>query len=93
MNFIRPILLLVLATVALSAQNTNAALTGRYYFVHLLIGVNSGGDATGAQNLGGTITFDGAGAYSFQGKLGVDSGAPSAATGNGTVFGLVRGLR
>ena len=62
----------------------NASLNGKYYFVHLLALVNGvTGDAS-AQNLGGCITFDGNGGYTFDGELGTGSGAPASASGAGT---------
>ncbi|MEX2304364.1 MAG: IPT/TIG domain-containing protein [Bryobacterales bacterium] len=83
MRFIRPLLLLVVAAGLASAQLNNASLSGRYYFVHLLVTVSPAGEASSGSNLGGTITFDGAGGYSFQGRQGVDSGGPTAGAGNG----------
>lgn len=84
MRVLRPILLLALASALLSAQQLDdSTLQGRYYFVHLLVTVSPAGEAAGARNLGGTMTFDGAGGFTFQGRQGVDSAAPEAAAGNG----------
>jgi uncharacterized protein (TIGR03437 family) len=85
MRLLRVFLLLTLASGLLSAQQLdNSALTGGYHFVQLLVTVTPEGETAGGRNLGGTITFDGNGGYSFTGRLGVDSGAPTAAAGNGT---------
>jgi uncharacterized protein (TIGR03437 family) len=84
MRLIRPLFLLALASGLGSAQQLdNSSLSGRYYFVHLLMTVSPAGEASSGSNLGGTITFDGAGGYSFQGRQGVDSGGPTAGAGNG----------
>ena len=75
---------LALVPLLLAAQGLdNSSLTGDYYFVHLLAEVSPTGTVAGAQNLGGTITFDGAGAYTYAGRQGVDAGAPASAAGVG----------
>ena len=77
--------MLALASGLLSAQQLDdSALTGRYYFVHLLVTVSQEGAVVSGRNLGGTATFDGNGGFSFAGRQGADSGAPTAAAGNGT---------
>jgi uncharacterized protein (TIGR03437 family) len=81
-------LTLVLATLgfagAVSAQVlNNASLNGKYYVAHLLV-TASGGSATAAQNFSGSITFNGAGAFSFTGRLGSGNLSPAASSGNGT---------
>ena len=60
----------------------NSALSGKYYFVHILAQV-SGGTAS-ARNLGGSITFDSNGGFSFDGELGAGADAPQAASGSGS---------
>ena len=60
----------------------NSALSGKYYFVHILAQV-SGGTAS-ARNLGGSITFDSNGGFSFDGEFGAGAGAPQAANGSGS---------
>lgn len=85
MRLLRPLLLLMLASGLGSAQLLdNSALNGRYYFVHLLVTVSPAGEASSGRNMGGTITFDGGGGFSFQARQGIDSGGPAAAAGNGT---------
>jgi uncharacterized protein (TIGR03437 family) len=80
---------IVLAGVALAAGGAtaqtlgNGSLTGKYYFVHLLVTATNSA-ATDVRSLSGAITFDGNGGYTFTGKLGTGSGAPAAATGSGT---------
>lgn len=69
----------------LSAQTLDdSSLNGRYGFVHYSVEANGFGLAAGARNLGGVAVFDGAGSYTFQGQLGVDSGAATASAGGGT---------
>jgi uncharacterized protein (TIGR03437 family) len=84
MNILRAFFMLALVSGLASAQLNNASLNGRYYFVHLLVTVSQEGETTAGRNLGGTITFDGNGGFSFTGRQGADSGAPAAAAGNGT---------
>ena len=75
---------LALFPLVLAAQDLdNSSLTGDYYFVHLLAEVSPTGTVADAQNLGGTITFDGAGAYTYAGRQGVDADPPAAAAGVG----------
>lgn len=75
--------LLLFAGRALPQTLNNGSLNGKYYFAQLLV-TAAQGSATGAQNLSGSITFNGQGAYTYTGKLGRDNGAPGASSGNGT---------
>ena len=76
---------LALVPLLLTAQDLdNSSLSGDYYFVHLLAEITPAGTVSDATNLGGTITFDGAGAYTFAGKQGSGGDAVSAAAGVGT---------
>ena len=85
MKFSCRFLIASLLPVIASAQGfDNSSLTGRYYFVHLLAAVGDDGRATDARNLGGSITFDGDGGYTFQGRLGQGNGAPEGSEGAGT---------
>ena len=85
MKFSCRFLIAGLLPVLAAAQGfDNSSLTGRYHFVHLLASVGADGRAIGARNLGGSITFDGNGGYTFQGRLGQGDGAPEASEGAGT---------
>ena len=85
MKFSCRFLIASLLSVLASAQGfDNSSLAGRYHFVHLLASVGADGRATDARNLGGAITFDGNGGYTFQGRLGQGNGAPEASEGAGT---------
>ena len=85
MKFSCRFLIASLLPVLASAQGfDNSSLTGKYHFVHLLASVTAGGQATDARNLGGSITFDGNGGYTFQGRLGQGTGLPESSEGAGT---------
>ncbi len=75
--------ILLSGAVARAQLLNNASLTGKYYFVQLLVEVPVGQAAT-ARNAGGAITFDGSGSYTYSGKLGMGSGALAAVSGQGT---------
>ncbi|MDA1313099.1 MAG: IPT/TIG domain-containing protein [Acidobacteria bacterium] len=60
----------------------NGSLSGDYHFVQILINEN-GGISTNVRNLGGTVTFDGAGSFAFTGRLGEGAADPTASAGNG----------
>lgn len=82
--YLRAALALLLFAGTASPQTlNNASLTGKYYFAQLLV-TAAQGSATAAQNLSGSITFNGQGAYTYTGKLGQANGAPAASTGSGT---------
>ncbi|MBI1354720.1 MAG: hypothetical protein GC160_10260 [Acidobacteria bacterium] len=76
--------LCLLASIAGAQTLDQTVLNGRYGFVHLSTEVNASGSVSNARNLGGVITFNGAGTFSFQGTLAAGAGSGSAATGNGT---------
>ena len=78
------ILTCLLPAVGSAQIPDNASLNGKYYFVHLLALVSAATGEASAQNLGGCITFDGNGEYTFDGELGTGSGAPESVTGEGT---------
>ena len=85
MRFFYCFLIAALLPVAATSQGLdNSSLTGEYHFVHLLASVGADGRATDARNLGGSITFDGSGGYTFQGRLGQGNGVPEASEGAGT---------
>ncbi len=85
MTFRRYLLAFVLTAASVAAQPLNqTSLSGRYGFVHLLTNVSNTGQVQSARNLGGIITFDSTGSYTFQGELGNDSGAGSPITGSGS---------
>ena len=74
----------LLPVLAFAQGFDNSSLAGSYHFVHLLASVSAGGQTTDAHNLGGNITFDGSGGYTFQGRLGQGTGLPAASEGAGT---------
>ena len=84
---------LALVPLLLAAQDLdNSSLNGDYYFVQLLAEVSANGTVSDATNLGGTISFDGAGAYTFAGKEGSGGDTVSAAAGVGTYAVMSNGF-
>ena len=84
MKHLLPLFISALLPAVLSAQVLdNASLDGDYHFVYILIN-ESGGATTNVRNLGGTLSFDGAGGFTFTGQLGSGAGAPTADAGVGT---------
>lgn len=68
-----------------SAQTLgNQSLKGNYFFRYVSMGANSTGGLADARSLQGTLTFDGAGNYTFTGQQVTGTAAASAATGGGT---------
>ena len=85
MRFFYCFLIAALLPVAATSQGLDdSSLAGEYHFVHLLASVGGDGRATDARNLGGIMTFDGSGGYTFQGRLGQGNGVPEASEGAGT---------
>jgi len=67
-----------------SAQTLDdASLSGPYGFVHLLAEQGANRSTANAHNLGGVMTFDGAGGFSFQAQLGSGGEAPQPSNGSG----------
>lgn len=84
MKLVRILLFVVLCRTWLPGEVlNNDSLNGDYHFVHLLASVAPAGSATNAENLSGTITFDGNGAFTFSGSLGSGGGTPGPVSGNG----------
>jgi len=79
------ILLMVLGEAAASAQTfTNSSLNGKYFFVQLLVTVNATtGVPTTVTNVGGAITFNGGGSFTYAGSLGTNAAAAASANGSG----------
>src|SRR5580692_10017210 len=70
---------------AISAQTiTNQSLNGNYFFRYVSIGSDSSGNATDPRSLMGTITFDGAGHYTFNGQEVIGGAAAASDSGTGT---------
>src|SRR5580704_8786479 len=74
----------LLVTPVISAQTlSNQSLSGKFFFRYVSIGSDSSGNATDPRSLLGTLTFDGAGGYSFIGQEVAGGGAAASATGTG----------
>jgi hypothetical protein len=80
-------LVFALGMAGLSGAQTlsNQTLMGKYYFRHVSPGTDAGNPAnlTDPRSLIGSITFDGAGKYSFSGQQVTGTGAATAASGSG----------
>ncbi|HKE25870.1 MAG TPA: IPT/TIG domain-containing protein [Bryobacteraceae bacterium] len=63
---------------------TNAALSGNFFFRHVSLAMDSTGDLTDPRSLIGTLTFDGAGNYTYTGQQVVGNNASTVASGKGT---------
>jgi uncharacterized protein (TIGR03437 family) len=82
---------LAVLAVLLEAPNggaqtlTNQSLTGKYFFRQMSLGTDGTGSFPDPRtSLMGTITFDGAGHYSFTGQQVTGGAAPASQTGSGT---------
>src|SRR5712692_3471868 len=79
------VLLFVLFADGLAAQTiSNQNLSGKYYFCELMLSTDPSENITDIRSLSGSINFDGAGNFSFNGQQSVGAGQPSAFGGNGT---------
>lgn len=78
---------LLTGTSLISAQTIgNQSLNGKYYFRHISLGTDTTGNLTDARSLLGSITFDGAGHYSFTGQQVVGAGGPASQTGTALTY-------
>lgn len=62
----------------------NKSLTGKYFFRQVSLGASSKGAIVDPRSILGTMTFDGAGHYSFTGTEVQGSGTPASQSGSGT---------
>jgi len=60
------------------------SLSGKYFFRHVSLLTDSNGNLTDPRSLQGTVTFDGAGHFSFTGQEVTDNNAVVSASGQGT---------
>lgn len=75
----------LLWALPLGAQTVGIqSLKGRYFFRHVSLGTDAGGNLTDARSLLGAITFDGAGHYTFTGQQVIGTAAATPQTGAGT---------
>jgi uncharacterized protein (TIGR03437 family) len=77
-------LLALCLSIGAGAQTlTNQSLTGKYFFRHISLGVDTRGTVTDPRSIIGTITFDGVGHYAFSGQQlkGANSVAPISGSG------------
>src|SRR5712691_6401092 len=74
----------LLAGAAMAQTLDNHALTGKYHFRHLSLSTDTAENITDLRSLSGSITFDGAGAYSFAGEQTLGTAALAPLNGSGT---------
>ncbi len=73
-----------LLTASLSAQVlSNASLNAKYFMRHLQFTTDATGNVTDARSITGTVTFNGAGAYSFTGQQVTGTSVPLSYTVSG----------
>lgn len=80
-------LFLLSGALAIFSQTPdNRSLTGKYYFRHLQLTVQSPNTIQSARTLTGAVTFDGNGAFTFTGQQVIGMNGPSTLAGSGTYF-------
>jgi uncharacterized protein (TIGR03437 family) len=69
--------------IALAGAQTlsSGSLNGKFFFRHVSLAMDSTGDLTDPRSLIGTMTFDGAGHYSFNGQQVIGNNAATALSG------------
>src|SRR5215472_8612302 len=72
------------ACVLMGQTLSDANLTGKFYFRHLLFATDNAENLTSATGLSGNITFDGMGNYSFTGQQTSGTNPPTPVSGSGT---------
>ncbi len=81
-----PVLFLTISFTGLGQTLSNSTLTGAYFVRHVEFTTDSSNNATDARSILGTMTFDGAGNYSFSGQQVIGTGAAATFTVTGTYF-------
>src|SRR3954452_20022966 len=77
------VLLAVTAAAGQSQVLNNQYLTGKYYFRQLSFAADSAGAISDARSVLGSLTFDGAGGFTFTGQQVQGANAAAALTGKG----------
>src|SRR5690242_8386399 len=68
----------------LADVSSNASLSGKYYFRHVLLITDASGNVTDTRTGFGTLTFDGNGNFTTSGQQLVGTAQPATLAGNGT---------
>ena len=90
--FRHAILFTLLTTNGMFAQALdNKVLSGKYYARHLMVITDTNGSITDARTFYGVLTFDGKGAYAYQGSQLVGALSPAAASGSWSGTGRMPG--
>lgn len=82
-NAILYCLLLFFAALASGQQLDNAALTGDYGFIRMTVEMDANGGLAAAHTMGGVLSFDGEGGFTFEARSGAGAGDLQAAAGSG----------
>ena len=83
-NLTHVLLISLFAAVAFGQQLDNSALTGDYGFVQLAGDVDGTGALSNVRTIGGTISFDGNGGFTFAAQSGTGGGSLQAISSSGT---------
>jgi len=67
---------------------SNASLNGKFFFRHVSLAMDSTGDLTDPRSLIGTMSFDGAGHYSFNGQEVIGNNAATALSGASGIYAV-----
>ncbi len=85
-------LLLLFAGVALGQQLDDSSLAGDYGFIQMAADVDGDGALAAVRTIGGVLSFDGTGGFTFDAQSGMDAGALQAAAGSGSYAVASSGL-
>ena len=83
-NLTHVLLISLFVAVAFGQQLDNSALTGDYGFVQLAGDVDGTGALSNVRTIGGTISFDGNGGFTFAAESGTGGGSLQAINSTGT---------
>ncbi len=77
-------LILLVAGIALGQQLDNSSLTGDYGFIQMAADVGGDGALAAVRTIGGVLSFDGAGGFTFDAQSAMGAGTLQAAAGSGS---------
>src|SRR5579871_3293014 len=76
------------AVIAGAQTLSNQSLSGKYFFRHVSLGTDANGNLTDARSLLGSMTFDGAGHYTFAAQQVLGTGAATSQTGSNLTYSV-----
>ena len=77
-------LFFLFAGIAPGQQLDNSSLTGDYGFIQMAADVDGGGALAAVRTIGGVLSFDGTGGFTFEAQSATGAGALQAAAGGGS---------